>query len=79
MEGKAILLKRFANVDAFPLCLDTKSTDEIVSIVKALAPTFGGVNLEDILHHVALRLKIDYVKNVIFRCFMMISMVRQLL
>lgn len=48
MEGKAILLKRFANVDAFPLCLDTKSTDEIVSIVKALAPTFGGVNLEDI-------------------------------
>ena len=48
MEGKAILLKRFANVDAFPICLDTKSTDEIVSIVKALAPTFGGVNLEDI-------------------------------
>jgi len=48
MEGKAILLKRFANVDAFPICLDTKSTDEIVSIVKALAPTFGAVNLEDI-------------------------------
>lgn len=48
MEGKAILLKRFANVDAFPICLDTKSTDEIVSIVKALAPTFGGINLEDI-------------------------------
>ena len=48
MEGKAILLKRFANVDAFPICLDTKSTDEIVSIVKALAPTFGAINLEDI-------------------------------
>ena len=48
MEGKAILLKRFANVDAFPICLDTKNTDEIVSIVKALAPTFGAVNLEDI-------------------------------
>ena len=48
MEGKAILLKRFANVDAFPICLDTKDTDEIVKIVKALAPTFGGINLEDI-------------------------------
>ncbi|KOY80795.1 NAD-dependent malic enzyme [Lysinibacillus macroides] len=48
MEGKAILLKRFANVDAFPICLDTKNPDEIVSIVKALAPTFGAVNLEDI-------------------------------
>ena len=48
MEGKSILLKRFANVDAFPICLDTKDTDEIVKIVKALAPTFGGINLEDI-------------------------------
>jgi len=48
MEGKAMLFKEFGNVDAFPLCLDTKDTDEIVSIVKALAPTFGGINLEDI-------------------------------
>ncbi|MEG0261170.1 MAG: malic enzyme-like NAD(P)-binding protein [Lysinibacillus sp.] len=48
MEGKAILLKRFANVDAFPICLDTKNVDEIVSIVKALSPTFGAINLEDI-------------------------------
>ncbi|GGA34504.1 NAD(P)-dependent malic enzyme [Psychrobacillus lasiicapitis] len=48
MEGKAILLKRFANVDAFPICLDTKSVDEIVQIVKALSPTFGAINLEDI-------------------------------
>lgn len=48
MEGKAMLFKHFANVDAFPLCLDTKDTDEIVAIVKAIAPTFGGINLEDI-------------------------------
>jgi malate dehydrogenase (oxaloacetate-decarboxylating) len=48
MEGKAMLFKEFADVNAFPLCLDTKDTDEIVNIVKALAPGFGGVNLEDI-------------------------------
>lgn len=48
MEGKAILLKRFANVDAFPICLDTKNVDEIVQIVKAISPTFGAINLEDI-------------------------------
>lgn len=48
MEGKALLFKSFANVDAFPICLDTTDTDKIVEIVKALEPTFGGVNLEDI-------------------------------
>lgn len=48
MEGKAALFKNFANVDAFPICLDTKDTEEIISIVKALAPGFGGINLEDI-------------------------------
>lgn len=48
MEGKAILFKEFAGVDAFPICLDTKDTDEIVETVKRLAPTFGGINLEDI-------------------------------
>ncbi|GLB61061.1 NAD(P)-dependent malic enzyme [Cytobacillus sp. NCCP-133] len=48
MEGKSILFKKFADIDAVPLCLDTKDTDEIVNIIKALAPTFGGVNLEDI-------------------------------
>jgi malate dehydrogenase (oxaloacetate-decarboxylating) len=48
MEGKAMLFKEFAGVDAFPLCLDTTDVDEIVSIVRALAPTFGGINLEDI-------------------------------
>jgi malate dehydrogenase (oxaloacetate-decarboxylating) len=48
MEGKAMLFKEFANVDAFPICLDTKDTDEIVQTVKHLAPAFGGINLEDI-------------------------------
>ncbi|SHH93175.1 NAD(P)-dependent malic enzyme [Clostridium grantii] len=48
MEGKAILFKEFADVDAFPICLDTKDVDEIVKTVKYLAPTFGGINLEDI-------------------------------
>ena len=48
MEGKAVLFKEFANVDAFPICLATQDTDEIVLIVKAIAPGFGGINLEDI-------------------------------
>ncbi|MBE9201417.1 MULTISPECIES: malic enzyme-like NAD(P)-binding protein [unclassified Nodularia (in: cyanobacteria)] len=48
MEGKAMLFKEFAGLDAFPICLDTQDTDEIVRTVKNLAPVFGGVNLEDI-------------------------------
>ena len=48
MEGKAILFKEFGGVDAFPICLDTKDVDEIINTVKYLAPTFGGINLEDI-------------------------------
>ncbi|MEL6894570.1 MAG: NAD-dependent malic enzyme [Planctomycetota bacterium] len=48
MEGKAMLFKEFGGVDAFPICLDTQDTDAIVETVRQLAPTFGGVNLEDI-------------------------------
>jgi malate dehydrogenase (oxaloacetate-decarboxylating) len=48
MEGKAMLFKEFAGVDAFPICLDTQDPDEIVKAVELIAPTFGGVNLEDI-------------------------------
>jgi malate dehydrogenase (oxaloacetate-decarboxylating) len=48
MEGKAVLFKQFGNVDAVPICLDSQDPDEIVSIVTALAPSFGGINLEDI-------------------------------
>ena len=48
MEGKAMLFKEFGGVDAFPICLDTKDPEEIIATVKAIAPTFGGINLEDI-------------------------------
>jgi len=48
MEGKAMLFKEFADVDAFPICLNTKDTDEIVETVMRISPTFGGINLEDI-------------------------------
>ena len=48
MEGKAVLFKEFGGVDAFPICLDARDPDEIVRIVSAIAPVFGGVNLEDI-------------------------------
>src|SRR5947209_8033380 len=48
MEGKAMLFKEFGGVDAFPVCLDTQDVDEIVSVVQALSPGFGGINLEDI-------------------------------
>ncbi len=48
MEGKALLFKVFAGVDAFPICLDTKDIDELINTVKNIAPSFGGINLEDI-------------------------------
>ena len=48
MEGKAMLFKEFGDLDAFPLCLATRDVDEIVAVVKAIAPGFGGINLEDI-------------------------------
>ncbi|NJP68240.1 NAD-dependent malic enzyme [Streptomyces spiramenti] len=48
MEGKAALFKRFAGIDAWPICLDTQDTDTIVEVVKAIAPGFAGINLEDI-------------------------------
>lgn len=48
MEGKAMLFKEFAGIDAFPICLNTSSVDEVVNTVRAIAPGFGGINLEDI-------------------------------
>ncbi|WP_344195564.1 NAD-dependent malic enzyme [Pedococcus aerophilus] len=48
MEGKAALFKRFADIDAFPICLDTQDTEEIITAVKAISPVFAGINLEDI-------------------------------
>jgi malate dehydrogenase (oxaloacetate-decarboxylating) len=48
MEGKAALFKRFGDIDAWPLCLDTQDIDEIITVVRAIAPGFAGINLEDI-------------------------------
>lgn len=48
MEGKAVLFKEFGNVNAFPICLDTQDTEEIIKTVINIAPAFGGINLEDI-------------------------------
>ena len=48
MEGKAVLFKKFGGVDAFPICLDTQDTEEIIKTIKMIAPVFGGINLEDI-------------------------------
>ena len=48
MEGKAMLFKKFGDVNAFPMCLDTKNTEEIINIVKAISPGFGGINLQEI-------------------------------
>ena len=48
MEGKSVLFKEFADIDAIPICLDTQDVDEIVAVVKAIAPSFGGINLDDI-------------------------------
>src|SRR3954449_5502172 len=48
MEGKAALFKRFGDIDAWPICLDTQDADEIVAVVRAISPGFGGINLEDI-------------------------------
>jgi malate dehydrogenase (oxaloacetate-decarboxylating) len=48
MEGKAVLFKQFGGVDAVPVCLDTQDVEEIIAVVRALAPSFGGINLEDI-------------------------------
>lgn len=48
MEGKCLLFKKFANVDAIPICIDAKDTEELINTIKAIAPSFGGINLEDI-------------------------------
>ncbi len=47
MEGKSVIFKEFANINAFPICLDTQDTEEVITAVKYLAPVFGGINLED--------------------------------
>lgn len=48
MEGKAMLFKKFADIDAFPICIDTQDTEELIATIRRIAPVFGGINLEDI-------------------------------
>jgi len=55
MEGKAMLFKQFADVDAYPICLDTKDTEDIIKIIKAISPSFGGINWRIFLRHAALK------------------------
>ena len=57
MEGKALLFKTFADIDAIPICLATQDTEEIIAIVKAIAPTLGGINLEDVAQPAVLNRK----------------------
>ena len=67
MEGKAILFKEFAGVDAFPICLDTQDTEEIIKAIKYLAPVFGGINLEDISAPRCFEIEERLKKNYLFR------------
>ena len=63
MEGKSVLFKEFGNVDAFPICLNTQDTEEIISTVKAISPSFGGINLEDIAGTSLLKIVSDGIFN----------------
>lgn len=79
MEGKAVLFKSFAGVDAFPLCLGTTDVDKIVETVKLLEPTFGGVNLEDIASPNCFEIEERLKEKPISLSFMMINMEQLLL
>jgi len=78
MEGKAMLFKYFANIDAIPIILDVHSADGIVAAVKAIAPSFGGINLEDIARLFVLKLKSGSNKRFLSPLCMMTNMVRPL-
>lgn len=78
MEGKAVLFKGFAGVDAFPICLDTQDVDKIVETVKLMEPTFGGVNLEDIAAPNCFIIEERLKSETNIPIFMMTSMARQL-
>ncbi|MFC4678917.1 NADP-dependent malic enzyme [uncultured Desulfovibrio sp.] len=67
MEGKSLLFKTFGDVDAFPICVDTKDTAKIVELVELLAPTFGGVNLEDIKAPECFIIEDSLKKNGVFK------------
>ena len=69
MEGKAVLFKEFGGVDAWPICLATKEVDEIVAVVEAIAPVFGGINLEDISAPRCFEIEARLRKRSTSRCF----------
>ena len=73
MEGKAVLFKSFAGVDAFPIALNTNDVDKIVETVKLMEPTFGGVNLEDIARPNCFIIEERLKKKQIFLSSMMIN------
>ena len=73
MEGKAALFKQFGHVDAVPICLDTKDPEEIIRTVKYIAPTFGGINLEDIASPNCFEIEKRLEEELDIPVFMMIS------
>lgn len=79
MEGKAILFKEFGGVDAVPICLNSKDPDEIVRAVELMAPTFGGINLEDIKAPECFYIEDKLKASLDIPVFMTISMAPQLL
>lgn len=73
MEGKAVLFKEFGGVNAFPICLDTQDTEEIIETVARIAPAFGGINLEDISAPRCFEIEERLKERYIFPSFMTIS------
>lgn len=78
MEGKAVLFKRFAGIDAFPICVDSKDPDEIVDIVSKITSSFGGINLEDISAPRCFEIERKLQERLDIPVFMMINMVQRL-
>lgn len=78
MEGKALLFRHFAGIDSVPITLDVHTADEIVETVKAIAPSFGAINLEDIAAQSVSKSKGGSKPSSTFQCFTTTSTVRQL-
>ena len=74
MEGKSMLFKRLADVDSFPICLDTQDTEGIITAIKAIAPAFGGINLEDISSPRCFEIERRLREELTSRCSMTTSM-----
>ena len=77
MEGKGLLFKIFAGIDVFDIEIDASDTEKFIETVKRIAPTFGGINLEDIKAPEAFEIEKGLLKNLIFQLCMMINMEQQ--